>query len=399
VVYGYISDAHDNKAGPGSFGPGETGYVQQLAAYNDAFGKFFARLKVDGITTENTIFIVTSDENDHFAGKPGAPAGCDGIHTPCTYIRLPPGCDGSVVLCTTTNLGEVNVDLRRRLITQFGDTTAFSVHSDDAPTVYINGNPGPTAPVTRTFEREFAQLAAFDPIKNGSVPLMQRMAGPSEMAFLHMITKDPARTPTFTYFADADFFLFASSTVPCPTLVACSSEQPSFNWNHGDFQKDITHTWLGIVGPGVERQGRTGAFFSDHTDVRPTLLLLAGLKDDYAHDGRVLFEVLDEEAVPRSLGRHGETLERLAHAYKAINAPVGELGLRTLKISTTGLAGDDATFAAVDGRINDITARRNMIAGQMIAMLENAAFNNTPINEENAEELIEAANELIESAH
>jgi hypothetical protein len=399
VVYGYIADAHDNHfTFSGSYGPGEPGYVQQLAAYNVAFGKFFARLKADGITAENTIFIVTADENDHFAGKPGAPAGCDGIHTPCTYIRLPVGCDGDAVPCTTTNLGEVDADLKRLLITQFDDTTVFSVHSDDAPTVYIKGNPGPTAPVTRTFEQEFAKLVAFDPIKNGSVPLMQRMAGPSEMAFLHMVTKDPARTPTFTYFADDDFFLFASSAVPCPSLVACSDEQPGFNWNHGDFQEEITKTWLGIVGPGVERQGTTGAFFSDHTDVRPTMLLLAGLKDDYAHDGRVLFEVLDEEAVPRSLQKHDETLERLAHAYKAINAPVGTLGVLTLKISTTGLAGDVATFAAVDDRISDITARRNMIAGQMIAMLENAAFNHTPINEEKAEELIEAANALIESA-
>src|SRR5260221_9181415 len=96
--------------------------------------------------------------------------------------------------------------------------------------------------------------------------------------------------------------------------------------------------------------------------------------------------------------RHDETLARLAHAYKAINAPVGTLGRRTLKISTTGLAGDDATFATVDDRISDITARHNMIAGQMIALLENAAFNNTPINDEKAEELIEAAANLIENA-
>jgi hypothetical protein len=401
VVYAYIADTHDNHVTfSGSFGPGETGYVQQNAQYNDAFGKFFARLAADGITKENTIFIVTADENDHFAGKPGAPAGCDGVTTPCTYIRLPAGCDGDTTPCTTTNLGEVAIDLRRLLITPpFNNTTVFSVHSDDAPTVYINGNPGQTAAVTRTLERDMAKLLAFDPIKNGNVPVMQRLAGTAEMSFLHMLTKDPARNPTFTLFGDDDFFITAGSTpTPCPSLTACSDEQPGFNWNHGDFQEDITKTWLGIVGPGVENLGRNGAFFSDHTDVRPTMLSLAGLKDDYAHDGRVLFEVFDEEAVPRSLRKDDETLERLAQAYKAINAPVGTLGVLTLKISTTGLAGDNATFAAVDDRIGDITARRNMIAGQMIAMLENAAFNNTPINDEKAEELIEAAAELIENA-
>jgi hypothetical protein len=84
VVYSYISDAHDNHfTGSGAYGPGEAGYVQQLAAYNAAFGKFFARLAQDGITKENTLFIVTADENDHFAGQAGAPAGCDGIHTAC----------------------------------------------------------------------------------------------------------------------------------------------------------------------------------------------------------------------------------------------------------------------------------------------------------------------------
>src|SRR5262249_9223524 len=36
VVYGYIADAHDNRHGsnPGTFGPGEAGYVAQLKEYN-----------------------------------------------------------------------------------------------------------------------------------------------------------------------------------------------------------------------------------------------------------------------------------------------------------------------------------------------------------------------------
>ena len=64
VVYGYVEDMHDNHAGGGTFGPGEAGYVAQLAAANEAFGKFFARLAQDGITKDNTLFIVTADEND-----------------------------------------------------------------------------------------------------------------------------------------------------------------------------------------------------------------------------------------------------------------------------------------------------------------------------------------------
>ncbi len=94
VVYGYIEDAHDNH-GPQisgvstsveeTFGPGEEGFVTQLQAFNEAFGEFFARLAKDGITADNTLFIITADENDHFVGGAPSPASCDGVKTPCTY--------------------------------------------------------------------------------------------------------------------------------------------------------------------------------------------------------------------------------------------------------------------------------------------------------------------------
>ena len=114
---------------------------------------------------------------------------------------------------------------------------------------------------------------------------------------------------------------------------------PSFVWNHGDFQNQITHTWLGIVGPGVQHNGEFDEIFTDHTDIRPTILSLAHLKDDYAHDGRVVFEMLSDHALPDSLRDHRETLSRLAEAYKQINAPRGELGRQTLAgISTRALS-------------------------------------------------------------
>lgn len=399
VVYAYISDAHDNHfTGSGSYGPGEAGYVQQLSAYNAAFGKFFARLRAAGITKQNTLFVFASDENDHFAGKAGAPAGCDGVTTPCTYVRLPAGCDDSSVLCTTTNLGEVAADLRALLLTELNDTTPLSVHSEDAPTVYVRGNPAATDPATRGVERNLARLVAYDPVKDRTVRLMQRMAGRAEMALLRMVTQDPARTPTLAYFADDDFFLTAGSTpATCSPLANCSNEQPGFSWNHGDFQEQITRTWAGLVGPGVRHVGVSDEVFTDHTDIRPTLLALAGLRDDYVHDGRVLFEFFGERAVPHRIVGHERALSRLADAYKAINAPVGDLGRRTLRLSTAGLAGDDATFAAVDARIVDITARRNAIVGRMIAILEGAAFDYHPIDEDEVDRLIDAASDLVSS--
>jgi hypothetical protein len=86
VVYGYIKDAHDNHiTGGGTFGPGEAGYETQLQAFNKAFGEFFTRLAKDGITKNNTLFIITADENDHFVGGAPSPSNCDGVTTPCTY--------------------------------------------------------------------------------------------------------------------------------------------------------------------------------------------------------------------------------------------------------------------------------------------------------------------------
>src|SRR5438034_2349986 len=93
VTYAYISDAHDNHTSsfpapfnpnfPRASGPGESDYVAQLHAYNDAFGTFFARLAADGIDKSNTLFVFTADEGDHFAGGHGAPQ-ADG-----TFARSP----------------------------------------------------------------------------------------------------------------------------------------------------------------------------------------------------------------------------------------------------------------------------------------------------------------------
>jgi hypothetical protein len=392
IVYGYIEDAHDNHSSPTSatFGPGEAGYVQQLAAYNDAFGKFFARLAADGITKENTLFVVTADENDHFVGGPPSPANCDGISTPCTYEKK----------------GEIDGDLSLVFATEFGNTTPFRVHTDSAPTVYINGNPGQTDPVTRTLEREAGALLGFDPVDgpDGSTnQVAQALADYAEQDLLHMITADPNRTPNFILFANPDYFLSATGAttpacMPQQNAASCFHEEFGFAWNHGDFQEDITKTWLGMVGPGVHRLGRFGEIFTDHTDTRPTILSLVKLKDDYAHDGRVLFEALGDHFVPSSLRAPRDTLSDLAEAYKQINAPLGTLGLSTLTgISTRALKGDDATYASLVAQINAITAQRNKIAGRMIEMLEDAAFNGQPINQAEANQLIDQAYGLIDS--
>jgi hypothetical protein len=71
VTYTYLSDVHDdqyNQNGGNAYGPGQPGYEAQLKEYNAAFTAFFSRLANDGINKSNTLFLVTVDEGDHFAG-------------------------------------------------------------------------------------------------------------------------------------------------------------------------------------------------------------------------------------------------------------------------------------------------------------------------------------------
>ena len=82
VTYGYISDLHERKVGherlhdarqrrPSAGGrsaratPATSTNAQH---YDAAFATFFQRLAADGITPENTLFVISAEENDQFAG-------------------------------------------------------------------------------------------------------------------------------------------------------------------------------------------------------------------------------------------------------------------------------------------------------------------------------------------
>ena len=395
ITYAYISDAHDGHGTAGNihfaYGPGESGYVQQLHDYDQAFGKFFNRLAGDGINKSNTLFVFTVDEGDHFVGDAPTPAGCDGVTTACNYNRV----------------GEINADLRRMIRTQFGDTTAFSVHSDDAPTVYVNGNPAPTDALVRKLERESAGLSWTNPY-TGAVQtnVTQALADPVTEKTLHMVTADPNRTPTFTLFADPDWFLFATGGPACAAPADCASiparTNQSFAWNHGDIQDEIASTWVGYVGPGVRRMGEVDSVWTDHTDVRPTMLALLGLVDDYVHDGRVVVEPLYAWAVPQSLLAHRETWLRLARAYKQLNGTYGSFSMAALAVSTralaSGSAADDGTYTFLEGQIASWTLERNTLATAIKAQLEESAFYGQALDEQLAKSLTDQANQLIDKA-
>src|SRR6476646_8196145 len=109
VTFAYISDAHDNHVLARASGPGEADYKQQLSDYNDAFGVFFNRLKSDGIDKSNTLFVITVDEGDHFAGGTVAPD-ANGVAT-YTHNTCPQQSLTSVTPCPANQIGEVDAKL------------------------------------------------------------------------------------------------------------------------------------------------------------------------------------------------------------------------------------------------------------------------------------------------
>lgn len=370
VTYGYISDAHDNHATGSAFGPGEAGYVAALKSYDTAFGQFFTRLAKDGINKTNTLFVVTSDENDHFAGGPPSPASCDGVTVPCTYPTI----------------GEVNANIKGLLATQQGNTTPFGVHADAAPNYYVNGNAAQTDPTTRAFEKSVAAVTSTDPYTGTTAPIADFMADRTEMNILHMVTGDPLRTPTVTEFANPDYFLFggaANCNSPCVQV------ESGFAWNHGDVSPDINTTWLGLVGPGVKKLGVTNAVWSDHTDIRPTIMALLGLKDDYRYDGVPLIGFLKNDALPDPVRDDRAGFEALAGAYKQLNASVGQFGLATLKLATTGLESTspgDTTYLQTDAALAALGQQRDALAAQISSQINGQFFgwaNYSPILSDN----------------
>ncbi len=389
VTFGYISDAHDEHGVSGeihiSDGPGQAPYVAQLRRYDEAFAKFFDRLAADGITKDNTLFMFTNEEGDHFVGSQPTPAGCDGVNVPCSY----------------STVSEVNANLAGLLATQQGITTPFTVHSDMSPTIYITGNPARDAAVTRNFGRALSKLTAVNPITGASNDLNVAVADPVGMKALHMITADPQRTPTLTWFAHPDYFFFAAAancSLPCVFIPPPSNF--TFAWNHGSIDPEIATTFLGMVGPGVRNNG-DDATWADHTDERATMLNLLGLSDTYAHDGRVLVDQLYDWAVPQSLRAHQETVRRLGEVYKQLNAPFGTFSMNMLALSnraiSSGSTAGDATYATLEGQMQTLTSQRDALASQIRAGLNGAAAGNA-LNEQQAKRWIDQAQSLLNQA-
>ena len=123
--------------------------------------------------------------------------------------------------------------------------------------------------------------------------------------------------------------------------------------------------------------GTTGTWV-DETDIRPTLIYLTGLKDDYEHDGRVITEILSDPN--RALAAPG--VASLGACYKQLNSSVGQFGNFTLQASTAAIESStpgDARYRTVDAALAGLDKLRDSLALRVKGELEAAAFGDRPI--------------------
>src|SRR5438094_2950091 len=247
-------------------------------------------------------------------------------------------------------------------------------------------------------ERDVAGLSAIDPyVSSTAQPVFVRMADPVGEKALHMVNADTARTPSFTAFGNPDYFITAANSGPNCGSNPCIDYH--FAWSHGDIQQEIANNWLWLVGPGVKSQGIDSKTWTDHTNVRSTTLVLAGLKDDYINDGRALIEAIETRALPQSLIAHRATLLRLGDAYEQVNAAFGQFGTDLLTASTTALKStNESEYESIESAIADLTTERDNLAAHIKAALNAAAFDNQPINEQQAKAWIAQSKSFLDQA-
>ena len=155
-----------------------------------------------------------------------------------------------------------------------------------------------------------------------------------------------------------------------------------------------------MTGPGVARRGVDGpqpaagnqahdpesnntvpqaskvGTWVEEADLRPTMLYLAGLRDDYQSDGHVITQALSR--VPFSLA----ATAALARGYDQINSSVGALATDTLladsKALASGSASDDSAYLAEQRTLQRLADDRDRAATRIKDTLADAAAGHPP---------------------
>ena len=176
------------------------------------------------------------------------------------------------------------------------------------------------------------------------------------------------------------------------------TQNTRFAYDHGDYAAEINTNYLGLVGPEVANLGLDGSAANagpnsagpnsgqttvpgsgttgtwlDETDIRPTVLYLLGLHDDYMSDGRVITQVLTN----RNSGLSAPGVAAVGGCYKQINSSVGELGTDTLMASTRALESNspgDAVYTNTEQKLSQLEQARDAVAEHIKTVLDAAEF-------------------------
>jgi hypothetical protein len=139
-------------------------------------------------------------------------------------------------------------------------------------------------------------------------------------------------------------------------------------------------------------QSGTGGTWADETDIRPTLMALTGLQDDYVHDGRVITEVAGQGPI---------ALRDLGACYKQLNSSVGRFGTDTLMAATAGIESTtplDQQYHSTTQQLSNLLQQRDALAGQIKSLLDGASFGGQHPDHGTVDGLTQQCNDLLGAA-
>jgi hypothetical protein len=211
---------------------------------------------------------------------------------------------------------------------------------------------------------------------------------------------------------------------PVPDYFFSTSGAPvsinnGFAYDHGYYSPNIDVTWSSFAGPGVAHNGIDGptpeqsnesqdpnsvntvpeastkGTWVEEVDLRPTMLSLLGLTDDYQTDGQVIPQVLANPSKALS------GAEALGSAYREINSAVGPFATTTLEADSLALASGssagDGTYDTTEAALTKVADRRDALAEQMKAALAQAAAGH-PVSMGTSTSLVAQAQALLQKA-
>jgi hypothetical protein len=145
--------------------------------------------------------------------------------------------------------------------------------------------------------------------------------------------------------------------------------------------------------PELSTQGT----WSDEPDIRPTLLSLVGLRDDYRSDGRVITEIMRH--VPRALAG----TQALGEVFKQLNSAVGDFGTDTMIADSAALASgsssNDQQWIRTEQALRGLGFARTIVATRISQTLNAAAFDGRAPSWRTVATETAAARALLAAAH